>query len=156
MPPDRPRHAPPDKLSVVVFSGLFDKVHYALVMAAAAAAVGRPVTLFFTMGALRALLRPGDDGTPPWRAMAVSEGTGDGDAMDGGAMDDSFAALGVATFEQLLGAAAELGVRLMVCEMGLRALGLDRESLRPDLAFEEGGVVTFLNDASRHGAMLFV
>ena len=33
-----------DKLSVIVFSGLFDKVHYALAMATAAAAVGRPVT----------------------------------------------------------------------------------------------------------------
>ena len=83
--------------------------------------------------------------------MAVSDGD-----RDGGAMDDSFAALGVATFEQLLGAAAELGVRVMVCEMGLRALGLDRESLRPDLAVEEGGVVSFLNDASRHGAAVFV
>ena len=151
MPADPPRHTPPDKLSVVVFSGLFDKVHFALVMATAAAAVGRPVTLFFTMGALRALLRPGDDGIAPWRAMAVSDGD-----RDGGAMDDSFAALGVATFEQLLGAAAELGVRVMVCEMGLRALGLDRESLRPDLAVEEGGVVSVLNDASRHGAAVFV
>ncbi len=151
MPADRTRHAPPDKLSVVVFSGLFDKVHYALVMATAAAAVGRPVTLFFTMGALQALLLPDGDGMAPWRAMAVSDGT-----RDGGTMDDSFAARGVATFEQLLDAAAELGVRMMVCEMGLRALGLDRESLRPELALEEGGVVSFLNDASRHGAMLFV
>ncbi|MDP6804330.1 MAG: DsrE/DsrF/DrsH-like family protein [Rhodospirillales bacterium] len=151
MPADRPRHAPPDKLSVVAFSGMFDQVHYAVVVATAAAAVGRPVTLFFTMGALRALLRPGEDGIAPWRAMAVSEGAGDGDAMDA-----SFAASGVATFEQLLGAAAELGVRLMVCEMGLRALGLGRESLRPDLNVEEGGVVSFLNDASRHGAVIFV
>ena len=29
---------PPDKLSIVVFSGHYDKVHYALVMASAAAA----------------------------------------------------------------------------------------------------------------------
>ena len=36
MPADPPRHTPPDKLSVVVFSGLFDKVHFALVMATAA------------------------------------------------------------------------------------------------------------------------
>jgi hypothetical protein len=33
---------------------------------------------------------------------------------------------------------------------------LDRVSLRPDLAVEEGGVVSFLNDASRHGAAVFV
>ena len=45
----------PDKLSIVVYSGKFDEVHYALVMASAAAAVGRPVTLFFTMDACIAL-----------------------------------------------------------------------------------------------------
>jgi peroxiredoxin family protein len=44
----------------------------------------------------------------------------------------------------------------MVCEMGLRAKGLSRQSLRDDLPIEEGGVVTFLNDASRAGAMLFI
>ena len=34
-----------------------------------------------------------------------------------------------------------------------RGLG---QSDRPDIDLEGGGVVTFLNDASRHGAMLFV
>ena len=39
----------PRKLSLVVFSGSFEKVHYALVMASAALASGREATLFFTM-----------------------------------------------------------------------------------------------------------
>ena len=43
----------PEKLSLVVFSGDFDKVHYALVMASAAAAIDTPVTLFFTMEGAR-------------------------------------------------------------------------------------------------------
>ena len=42
----------PEKLSIVVFSGDFDKIHYALVMASAAAAIDIPATLFFTMGEL--------------------------------------------------------------------------------------------------------
>ena len=58
--------SPPDKLSIVVYAGFYDKVHYALVMAAAAAAIGRPVTLFFTMGACHALKSPADGGEPPW------------------------------------------------------------------------------------------
>ena len=57
----------PDKLSIIVYDGHFDKVHYALVLAAAASAVGRPVTLFFTMGACRALMKPANDGQPAWR-----------------------------------------------------------------------------------------
>ena len=54
MPPDdkAPR---PQKLSVIVFSGDYDRVHYALAMASAAAATNRAVTLFFTMAATRAL-----------------------------------------------------------------------------------------------------
>ena len=62
----------------------------------------------------------------------------------------------MAGFEELLEAARDLGVRLLVCEMGLRAVGMARTDLRADLAVEEGGVVTFLADASRTGAIVFV
>jgi len=49
-----------------------------------------------------------------------------------------------------------MGVRFMACEMGLRALGLEAGDLRDDVAIETVGAVTFLNDASRHGTVLFV
>jgi len=142
----------PDKLSIVVFSGDFDKVHYALVLASGAAAIGKAVTLFFTMEACRALQKPDAGGVPAWRALPVSDGSG----RDGGAMDDDLKARNLATFEELLLACPEMGVRFLVCEMGLKAIGLDRSSLRDDLPIEDGGVVTFLTDASTDGAMLFV
>jgi peroxiredoxin family protein len=47
-------------------------------------------------------------------------------------------------------------VRFLVCEMGLRAMDLERQALRDDVPVEAGGVVTFLNDASGDGAMLFI
>jgi peroxiredoxin family protein len=137
---------PPDKLSVVVFSGAFDKVHYALAMASAAAAINRPVTLFFTMDALHALA--GHDG---WRTMPTSSG-----GEDGAARDQVFRERGVAGFEELLEACVSLGVDVMVCEMGLKAIGMDAAALRDDVAYKTGGIVTFLNDASKDGAMLFV
>jgi peroxiredoxin family protein len=143
--------APPDKLSAVVFSGTFEKVHYALVMAASAAAIGRPATLFFTMDAIRALLADGDDQQPSWRRLPSEQGQ-----VDGGNVDDGFGARGVATFEELLLSCVELGVKFMVCEMGLRAIDIERSALRDDVPVEEGGVVTFLNDASSGGAMLFI
>lgn len=145
----------PDKLSIVVYAGEFDKVHYALVMATAAAAIGTPATLFFTMDACRALEAPDADGAPAWRAMPVSQGMNMG-PMQGGAMDDDFAKKGIATFEELLTACPALGVKIMVCEMGLRARGMTREGLRQDIPIEAGGVVTFLNDASKTGAVVFV
>lgn len=141
----------PDKLSVIVFSGAFEKVHYALVLAASAAAIGRPAALFFTMEGCRALLKPNADGVKAWRCLPTDSGGG-----EGGAMDDTYAAKGVATFEELLMACVEMGVRFMICEMGLRAMGLDRDALRDDIPLQDGGVVTFLNDASQDGAMLFV
>ncbi len=142
---------PPDKLSIVVFAGHYDKVHYALVMASAAAAVSRPVTLFFTMGACRALCRAGDDGRPTWRDLPLSEEEG-----TGGDKDDAYAAMKVATFEELLQSCVQMGVKFMVCEMGLRAVGLEDEPLRDDIPLEKGGVVTFLVDASKDGAMIFI
>lgn len=125
-----------DKLSLVVFSGDFERVHYALAMAAGAAASNRAVTLFFTMGAARALV--------DWRTLP------------GAAADESLRAKGLAGFEELLEACVALGVTVMVCEMGLRAAGIDAASLRPDVPVTAGGIVTFLADASANGAMLFV
>jgi len=49
-----------------------------------------------------------------------------------------------------------MGVQFMVCEMGLRAMDLDHDTLRDDVPIQDGGVVTFLNDASKDGAMVFV
>jgi peroxiredoxin family protein len=142
--------AGPDKLSIVVFSGDFDRIHYALVMAAAAVASNTPVTLFFTMWAGRALERPLADGLPAWTRLKSSDGT---PAKE---MDDGFKAKGVGSFEELLDACVALGVTFMVCEMGLKALGMDPDGLRPDVPVAKGGVVTFLADASRTGAMVFV
>ncbi|MBC7906415.1 MAG: DsrE/DsrF/DrsH-like family protein [Rhodospirillaceae bacterium] len=130
----------PAKLSIVVFSGEFDRVHYALVMAAAAVATNTPVTLFFTMGAAKALKKDGG-----WRTLPGAAET-----------DAGFQAKNLATFEDLLEACVALGVTFMVCEMGLKALGMDSSELRDDVPLTQGGVVTFLADASKDGAMLFV
>jgi peroxiredoxin family protein len=145
MSTDAPKDRPTN-LSLVVHSGDFDKVHYALVLAASAAAIGTPATLFFTMGACRAL---GAD-SAAWQAMPSGLGG------DGGERDAGFAERRLATFEELLSACAEMGVRFLVCEMGLKAMDLTRDDLRRDITIEEGGVVTFLNDAAGDGAMMFI
>ena len=137
-PPD----AAPAKLSLVVLSGTYERVHYALAMAASQLAIGRRATLFFTMGGVRGLLAPDQDGHAGWRAL------------DGADRDDTMAERGLATFEELFGACAELGATIMVCDMGLKAEGLTRGDLRRDVTIGEGGLVTFLNDARADGAMV--
>lgn len=140
-----------ERLSVVVYDGHFDKVHYALAMASSAAALDMPVTLFFTMDACRALMIAPDNGQPAWRAMPLSESGG-----TGGEMDDRFQAQKIAPFEELLTACMELGVTFMVCEMGLKARGLSAADLRQDIPVEPGGLVTFLSDATKDGSIVFI
>lgn len=134
-------------LAIAVHAGAFDRVHYALVMASAAAASDRRATLFFTGAAVAALTR-GTGGAPGWHALdAPPEGAA--------ARDAAWRNKRVAGFEELLAACRELGVRLIVCEMALRVAGLEASALRDDLAPEIAGVVTFLH-AADGGATVFV
>lgn len=141
---------PPDKLSIIVYSGDYGRVHYALAMASSAAAMNRPATLFFTMGAIRALTKPAQGG---WRALPVTDDTGHG---TGAAQDADMVEKGLASFEELLAACVAFKVSFMVCEMGLRAIGLTAGDLRSDVPYQEGGIVSFLADASASGATIFI
>lgn len=133
-------------LVLVVQSGGYDRVHYALVMAASAVATGRPVTLFFTGRALPALLS--GEG---WKRLDFSD---DGTSPE--ARDATLAHRGVGTFEELLTACAELDVVFLACEMGWRALGIREPALRPDLKVETTGMVTLLGHVRPGDQMLFV
>lgn len=114
-------------VSVILRSDDYESVHYGLALAAAALAVNRPAVLFFTMGGIRALQGP----PPPLRDWEC---------------DARNRARGVGDFETLLLACVELGARLIVCEMGLRSLDIDRTSLRADVPFTVAGIVTLLEE----------
>ncbi len=136
-----------EALSIAVHAGDFDRVHYALVMASAAAASDRRVTLFFTGQAVRAVTRHGDD-QPGWHALTAAPDNAH-------ARDAALRARRVGGFDELLAACGELGVRMIVCEMALRAADIDASRLRSDLKLEIAGVVTFLNQGAG-GALMFV
>ena len=114
-------------LSIIVRRGDYESAHYALALASAALATNKPAVLFFTMGGLRTLMGP-----PPtlddWGRDAINRERGVGD------------------FETLLQACIELKAKFIVCEMGLRSLGLTREQLRSDVPFTVAGIVTLLEE----------
>ena len=114
-------------VSVIVRSGDYESAHYALALASAAVAVNQKAVLFFTMGGLRALTGP-PPGLDDWKRDAQNRERGVGD------------------FETLLQACIELGVRFIVCEMGLRSLAIDRSALRSDVPFIVAGIVTLLEE----------
>jgi predicted peroxiredoxin len=76
-----------------------------------------------------------------------------GNAGGGASRDARFKDRRVGDFETLLSACVELGVRFIVCEMGLRAQGIDPATLRRDVPFETAGIVTLL-DATPAGAQI--
>ncbi len=112
-----------EPLGILVLSGAHDRVHYAFVLASGAAALGRAVILFATNGGCRALLAD-------WSSLIDAE------------RDQRVRAAGVAGLEELREASRDMGVRLIACEAGLRAEGLEQTGLMPGV--EVAGVVTFL------------
>jgi peroxiredoxin family protein len=118
---------PQGGLSIVVRRGDYESVHYALALASAALATNKPAVLFFTMAGIRALTGP-----PP--------------GLDDWGRDSLNRQRGVGDFETLLQACVELGGRFIVCEMGLRSLGIERAQLRSDVPFTVAGIVTLYEE----------
>ena len=114
---------PSEPLGILLLSGTHDRAHYAFVVAAGAAALGWQVVLFATNAGCRALLTD-------WSGLADA------------ARDGRVRAAGVAGLAELREATVELGVRLIACEAGLRAEGLDAAGLLPGT--EVAGIATFL------------
>jgi peroxiredoxin family protein len=133
-----------ERLNVMLLSGSFERAHYALAVASSAAALERPATIFVSLAATRALLATDPTGRPGWAGLPVAAELAGEDGMDGAALDARNRARGVAGFEELLQACVGLGVEIMVCEMGLRALDLQAQALRRDVPIRAGGLATLL------------
>jgi peroxiredoxin family protein len=132
------------RLSLILLSGSFERIHYGLAMASAAAALARPVTLFATLAATRAFVAPGPGGRPGWAGLPLGPDLAGPELADGFALDARNRERGVAGFEELLEACVGLGVEIIVCEMGLRAQGIAATALRTDLPIQRAGLATLL------------
>ncbi len=109
-------------LGILLFSGGHERAHYALVLATGAAAIGREVVIFATNAGCRLFDASRPLEADPREALLTERG--------------------VAGIGTLLAAAAELGIRRIACEAGLRAEAMEPGSLTPEV--EVAGVVTFL------------
>ena len=115
---------PSEPLGILLLAGAHDRAHYAFVLASGAAALGRDVVLFATNAGCHALMTD-------WSGLA-----------DAG-RDERVRAAGVAGLSELREAAREMRIRLIACEAGLRAEGLDATGLLEGV--EVAGVATFLS-----------
>ena len=134
-----------DTLGVLLISDGLERAHYAFVVATAAAAIGRDVTLFATNGGCHALLD-----TPPYAGSPYVGSSYAGASYAGasyvGSSNVGPTIPGVATLAELRDAALALGIRMMACPMGLRLAGLEGAALAPGVVV--AGVPSFLAAAS--------
>ena len=160
--------SPEDKLSMIVFSGDLDKVLASLVIATGAVAMGMDVVMFFTFWGTPILRDKektvgGKDFMGKMFGSMLPKGTGEvklskmnmggmGTAM----MKSLMKKKNVASLEQMLELAAELGVRIFICEMSMDLMGFKREEMidYPNLTY--CGVAKFLEEAQSSKVQLFI
>ena len=154
------------KLSLIAFSGDFDKLTATFTLATGAAAVGYDVNIFFTFWGLDAIKRKQGRSFVGGSVVTKLFGWMMGGLRTTPLSRFNFLGLGpwmfrrlmrtrnVATLEELVDAAKALGVHLYACEMAMHVLGLRQEDFIPEV---EGvlGVASFLN-LSEGGRTLFI
>ncbi len=124
-----PESAP---LGILLIAGTHDRAHTAFMLAAAAAALGRRVVLFATNHG----------------CLALRE---DWSALDEAGRDAVIRRRGVAGLGELRDSARELGVRMMICEAGLKAEALEGHALSEGVRV--AGMASFLDEVG-HGQMI--
>lgn len=154
------------KISIVCFSGEFDKMLAAYTIATGAAATNREVTMFFTFWGLNALKKQrgrkaiGKDvlsrvfnwlmGGRNHLPLSRLNFGGASPLLMGGMMRKN----NVAQLDELMAAASELGIRHFACEMSMHILGISKDDLIDDVQ-SVVGVATFLNE-SEDAHIIFV
>ena len=157
-----------NKLSMVVFSGELDKALAAFVIATGAVAMGMEVVMFFTFWGTTILRDKqkkvgGKDVMGKMFGAMLPTGTGDvklsnmnmggmGTAM----MKSLMKKKNVASLEEMIELAEELGVRIYVCEMSMDLMGFKRDEFIDYKEMGFAGVATFLQEAANSKVQLFV
>ena len=155
------------KKTIIVFSGDFDKVFAAFVIANGAAAMGDDVTMFFTFWGLNALRRPKkikvDGKTGLQKAFAAMMPRG-ADKLKlshmnfGGAGPRMFKHVmkqkNVMSLDELIESAREQGIKFVACTMSMDVMGISEEELIDGV--ECVGVASYLGEADEANVNLFV
>lgn len=159
------------KKTIIVFSGDYDKVMAAFIIANGAAAMDDDVTMFFTFWGLSALRKQ-----PASAPSATAKAKTGLQKMFGfmlpkgpeamGLSKMNFAGAGqkmmkqvmkgenVMTVSELLATAQEQGIQLIACTMSMDVMGIRKEELIDGI--EYAGVATYLGEADESNVNLFI
>jgi len=159
---------PANKLAIIAFSGDLDKTLAAMIIATGAVAMGMEVVMFFTfwgtpvlrdknktvggkdtMGKMFGTMLP--KGPEKVKLSKMNMG-GMGTAM----MKSLMKKKNVASLEEMMALAEELGVKIYICEMSMDLMGFKREEMIDYKDLEYAGVATFLAEANDSRVQLFI
>jgi NADPH-dependent 2,4-dienoyl-CoA reductase/sulfur reductase-like enzyme/peroxiredoxin family protein/rhodanese-related sulfurtransferase/TusA-related sulfurtransferase len=164
--PVREATAEADGKTMVIFSGDLDKAIASFIIANGAAAMGRPVTLFFTFWGLNILRKPTGPVPPKglverlfgWMMPRGSTRLGLSQMNMGGLGARMIRWLmkrkRVASLEELIAQAQANGVRLVACQMSMDLMGITQDELIDGV--EVGGVASMLAAAEASNMSLFI
>ena len=156
----------PQGKTMVVFSGDLDKVLASFIIANGAAAMGRPVTMFFTFWGLNALRKTKKQhikksfiekmfgsmmprGSEKLKLSKMNM-AGIGTSMMKKVMKNK----NVNSLEELISLAQANGVKLVACTMSMDIMGITKEELIDGV--ELAGVASYLGDAEESNVNLFI
>jgi peroxiredoxin family protein len=154
------------QLTMVLFSGDFDKVFAAFIIATGALAMGKKVSMFVTFWGLDAIKKPvmNTAGRQFLEKMVLwmrPKG-----ALQLGTSRMNFGGIGPRLFRYMMGKknveplqsliemAREMGIKIIACQMSMDVMGIKREDLLDGI--EYGGAATFLSDSFASNTTLFI
>jgi len=157
-----------DQVSIIAFSGDMDKLLAAMIIATGARAMDMEVKMFFTFWGTAMLRKKnvsahGKDFMSKMFGLMLPKGAtkvklsqmnmgGMGSSIMKGLMKKKH----VASLEEMLVTAGELGVEINICEMSMDLMGFKREEMidYPNLKYV--GVGSYLSDADESRIHLFI
>jgi peroxiredoxin family protein len=154
------------QLTMVLFSGDFDKVFAAFIIATGALAMGKKVSMFVTFWGLDAIKKPvmNTAGRKVLEKMVLwmrPKGP-----LKLGTSKMNFGGIGPRLFRYMMGKknveslssliemAREMGIKIIACQMSMDVMGIKKEDLLDGI--EVGGAATFLGDSFRSNTTLFI
>ncbi|PKM39465.1 MAG: pyridine nucleotide-disulfide oxidoreductase [Firmicutes bacterium HGW-Firmicutes-9] len=155
-----------DGKTIIVFSGDLDKVLASFIIANGAAAMGRPVTMFFTFWGLNVLRKASRmkveknfiesmfGGMMPRGAGKLKLSKMNMGGMGTAMMKMVMKKKNVDSLETLIQKAMKAGVKIVACTMSMDIMGIQEKELIEGV--ELGGVGAYLGDAEESNVNLFI
>jgi peroxiredoxin family protein len=138
----------PEKITIIVHSGDFDKIYSAFIIGNGALAMGMEASMYFTFWGLSRLKKGKLDSGP----LSKMQMLGLGKWMVKRRMKKA----NVVSLERMAQDYKELGGKIFACDMTMDIMGISQGQLRTDLIEEYCAVGTYIREARSSTVTLFI